>query len=246
VSAVTEPDWMLVVDASTTRSVVVLGRIAGGPTGAIVEDVRDDEDRQASTVLHSRIADVLRSVGIDAHAIACVGCGCGPGTFTGTRVAVALCKGLAIGVDRPVVAVSTLAAVAASTDAVGPVLAVLDARRGEVYASTHVVTASDVVSGEPRCVAIELALEGALGHRVIGPGVAPYAERIPASFERTPLHGPTARGLWRAAIAAHARSGTIDAATLDAVYLRESYAELGVNVAKRPMFHSPFVDGSES
>lgn len=233
-------DWMLAVDASTPRSVVVLGRISGG---ALLEDTRSAEDRQASAHMHQRIAALLDRAGIGAAALACIACGCGPGTFTGTRVAVALCKGLAEAIAAPVVAVSTLAAVAASVDRSTRVLALLDARRGEVYAAAFDLADDDVApEGPAQCVAIEVALADADGRHLVGPGVAPYADRIAAGVEHTAIDGPTARGLWRAAIATRARSGTIDAAALDAIYLRESYAELGVNVAKRPTFHSPFLD----
>ena len=60
----------------------------------------------------------------------------GPGSFTGLRVGVATVKGLAFGDAVPVAAVSTLEALASSAH-VGdlPVLACLDARRGEVYAA---------------------------------------------------------------------------------------------------------------
>jgi tRNA threonylcarbamoyladenosine biosynthesis protein TsaB len=243
VNDVADSDWMLAVDASTPRCVAVLGRIGDGPRAALFEDATDDDDRQASARMHDRIAALLRHAAIEADALACIACGSGPGTFTGTRVAVALCKGLAEAIGKPVVAVSTLAAVAASIDREGKVLALLDARRGEVYAASFELRADDVVPLQlPQCVAIGDALRGAEGHRLVGPGVAPYADRIPAGIEHTAMTGPTARGLWRAALATHAREGTIDAARLDAIYLRESYAELGVNVAKRPTFHSPFLD----
>lgn len=239
-------DWMLAIDASTPRSVVGLGRIGDGPHGELFEDAIDD-DRQASAQLHATISALLQRAKIDARALACIACGCGPGTFTGTRVAVALCKGLAEAIGRPLVAVSTLAAVAASIDREGPVLALLDARRGEVYVAAYELTRDDVVPREPpQCVSIAAALHDADGRHLVGPGVAAYLEHIAAGIERTSLAGPTARGLWRAALATRAREGTVDAARLDAVYLRESYAELGVNVAKRPTFHSPFLDRDRS
>ncbi|ROR32608.1 tRNA (adenosine(37)-N6)-threonylcarbamoyltransferase complex dimerization subunit type 1 TsaB [Inmirania thermothiophila] len=62
--------------------------------------------------------------------------GRGPGAFTGVRVAVAAAQGIAFGLDRPVAAVSTLAALArgaARRHRTGRVLAALDARMGEVY-----------------------------------------------------------------------------------------------------------------
>ncbi|MCE7030266.1 tRNA (adenosine(37)-N6)-threonylcarbamoyltransferase complex dimerization subunit type 1 TsaB [Jiella avicenniae] len=66
----------------------------------------------------------------------------GPGSFTGIRVGVAAARGLSLALDIPAVGVSTLQALAggAVTNEDGgakavPVLAVVDARRGEVYAA---------------------------------------------------------------------------------------------------------------
>jgi len=58
--------------------------------------------------------------------------GRGPGAFTGVRLAIAIAQGIALALDRPVIAVSTLAALA--TEANGErTLAAIDARMGEVY-----------------------------------------------------------------------------------------------------------------
>ncbi|PLX38065.1 MAG: tRNA (adenosine(37)-N6)-threonylcarbamoyltransferase complex dimerization subunit type 1 TsaB [Hyphomicrobiales bacterium] len=60
----------------------------------------------------------------------------GPGSFTGVRVGVAMARGLGLVLEKPVIGVTTLAAIAhevrnqyPST----PVAAVLDAKRGELY-----------------------------------------------------------------------------------------------------------------
>lgn len=69
----------------------------------------------------------------------------GPGAFTGVRLGIGIAQGIALGLDRPVVAVSTLAVLAATgaaaasadADAAGQnVLAAIDARMGEVYLGT--------------------------------------------------------------------------------------------------------------
>ncbi|ROO26150.1 peptidase M22 [Salinisphaera orenii MK-B5] len=62
--------------------------------------------------------------------------GRGPGAFTGLRIAAGLIQGLAAGLDRPVVPISTLAALAAQAfagDSADAVRVVQDARMGEVY-----------------------------------------------------------------------------------------------------------------
>ena len=56
--------------------------------------------------------------------------GTGPGSFTGTRVGLAFARGLSLALDIPVAGVSTLAALATSTDRAFPIVA---ARRGEIF-----------------------------------------------------------------------------------------------------------------
>jgi tRNA threonylcarbamoyladenosine biosynthesis protein TsaB len=64
----------------------------------------------------------------------------GPGSFTGVRVGVSTARGLALALKIPAVGVTTLEAIAAETRSAfpgGPVMAVIDARRGECYAAIH-------------------------------------------------------------------------------------------------------------
>ena len=65
----------------------------------------------------------------------------GPGAFTGLRIAAGLIQGLAAGVDRPVVPVSTLAALAArclhNDEQVDRIRVVQDARMGEIYTADY-------------------------------------------------------------------------------------------------------------
>src|SRR3989304_5748671 len=62
----------------------------------------------------------------------------GPGSFTGLRIGISAVKGLALGLGIPVAAVPTLDALAATLPfAAHPVCPVLDAKKGEVYASLY-------------------------------------------------------------------------------------------------------------
>ncbi|PYM04330.1 MAG: tRNA (adenosine(37)-N6)-threonylcarbamoyltransferase complex dimerization subunit type 1 TsaB, partial [Candidatus Rokuibacteriota bacterium] len=62
----------------------------------------------------------------------------GPGSFTGLRIGVSTAKGLALALGLAVVPVPTLDALAAGLPfAALPVCPILDARKGEVYASLY-------------------------------------------------------------------------------------------------------------
>lgn len=78
--------------------------------------------------------ELLAEAGVTRAQLDAIAVGRGPGAFTGVRLAIALGQGIALALDRPIVPVSTLAALA--MQARGPrVLAAIDARMGEVYAA---------------------------------------------------------------------------------------------------------------
>jgi tRNA threonylcarbamoyladenosine biosynthesis protein TsaB len=69
-----------------------------------------------------------------------IAAGVGPGSFTGLRIGIATAKGLAQGLGIELVSVGTLAALARGAAAAlngKPLLAVLDARRGEVFGALY-------------------------------------------------------------------------------------------------------------
>jgi tRNA threonylcarbamoyladenosine biosynthesis protein TsaB len=98
--------------------------------------------REASGVMnHSQtilpmVQALLAEAGLTLAECAAIGFGIGPGSFTGVRTACGIVQGLAFGAALPVVPVVTLLAMAEACrerTGVQDVLAVLDARMGEVY-----------------------------------------------------------------------------------------------------------------
>jgi tRNA threonylcarbamoyladenosine biosynthesis protein TsaB len=83
------------------------------------------------------IQQLLAEAGIALAQCDALAFGVGPGSFTGVRTACGVVQGLAFGIDRPVVPVVTLEAAAQACRTAHPdareVLAILDARMGEVY-----------------------------------------------------------------------------------------------------------------
>src|ERR1700693_6067923 len=78
---------------------------------------------------------VLSEAGIVLGMLDGIAASVGPGAFTGVRISVAVAQGLAFGADLPVVAVTTLEALAlqALSGGADQAMACLDARMGEVY-----------------------------------------------------------------------------------------------------------------
>jgi tRNA threonylcarbamoyl adenosine modification protein YeaZ len=79
---------------------------------------------------------LLAESGIERHAIDLFAVTRGPGSFTGVRIGLATVLGLALALDRPVVAMSTHEAIAQNAAAGGAPLTIADdAGRGEFYVS---------------------------------------------------------------------------------------------------------------
>jgi tRNA threonylcarbamoyladenosine biosynthesis protein TsaB len=111
----------------------------------IAVEARDDPPAGARprhmTRLMSLIVEVLERGGLDWADLDRLAVGVGPGTFTGLRIGVATAHALARARAIPLVGVSTLESLAlgavdeAQRSGADVVLAVLDARRGEVFAA---------------------------------------------------------------------------------------------------------------
>ena len=79
------------------------------------------------------VEEAMRAAGLPFTAIDRIGVTVGPGSFTGLRVGLAFAKGLGLALDRPCVGIGTLEALAASDPGPGLTVAVIDARRGQLY-----------------------------------------------------------------------------------------------------------------
>jgi tRNA threonylcarbamoyladenosine biosynthesis protein TsaB len=84
-------------------------------------------------------AELLGERGLTFAGVDRIAVGLGPGTFTGLRIGVATARALSQATGAELVGVSTLRALAAAAEPAAPpgagVLAVIDARRGEVFAA---------------------------------------------------------------------------------------------------------------
>lgn len=92
--------------------------------------------REHSQRILPMLEDLLREAGLSFTELDALAFGRGPGSFTGVRIAAGVVQGLALAGDLPVVAVSSLQALALGCMDEGDcshVLTAFDARMGEVY-----------------------------------------------------------------------------------------------------------------
>ena len=152
--------------------------------------------------------------------------GAGPGGFTGLRLSCGVAQGLAFGLDRPVLAVPTLEALALACGA-EKVFACLDARMNEVYCAAYIVR-----NGTPETAMAPLCAPPATvpappgsGWLGCGDGFAAYPELLGPAFAgvRADLW-PTAAAVARLAAPIFARGGGVDAALAAPLYVRNKVA----------------------
>jgi tRNA threonylcarbamoyladenosine biosynthesis protein TsaB len=188
-------------------------------------------------VLFPRIQALLEAQSVSLSDIQLLAAASGPGSFTGVRVGLAAMKGLASVLGVPVAAVSNLAALAEF--GTGPLRAALiDARRGEVYAALYGASAEAVIPESvlsfPRL--LERLTEELDPHSAIqelewiSTDFAPFRaalagtrfEKFPVAIAPRALAGAIARIAIRRALAGETRPN----AAVEANYVRKSDAEL--------------------
>jgi tRNA threonylcarbamoyladenosine biosynthesis protein TsaB len=180
-------------------------------------------------LLYQELEALLARQGWALAEVGCFAAAAGPGSFTGIRVGLAAVKGLAEALEKRVVAVSNLQAIAWHGSAPRRA-AVLDARRGEIYGGVYSdsleVLQPETVEDLPGWLS-RLPRDGV---EVLSTDLQPFAEALDsAEFASLPRR-ETPRALAGAVgLIASGRLGTgseVSPAAVEANYVRRSDAEL--------------------
>lgn len=177
------------------------------------------------------IKELLAQAGVELSAVEAIAFGRGPGAFTGVRIAIGVVQGLAFALERPVLPISNLAALAQRAyreHGATQVASAIDARMDEVYWGCYREQA-----GEMRLQGVEAvlppeaaALPGDASGDWFGAGTGwGYADRL--SVKPTALDAgmlPHAEDLLTLARFAWARGEAIRADDAQPVYLRDKVA----------------------
>ena len=229
---------LLAIESATRLASVALLR--RGEVVASREGVTGDHHAER---LLPMIDDLLTGSETPLDQVGAFAVSIGPGAFTSLRIGLATLKGLAFGTGRIAAAVSTLAALAHASLAAGraepgeTVVALLDARRGELYAGGYRTRAGSNASLEPVIedfvyLPAELArrLEGRVrlvgeGAQILGAEIAAEAPQAQVEIDPGPTLWPTAASVGALGLAQLAAGEGQPAGSLVPRYLRRAQAE---------------------
>jgi tRNA threonylcarbamoyladenosine biosynthesis protein TsaB len=124
------------LETSTRR-----GSVALLEDGRVIGSLEHEQPSAHAERLLPLVERALAEAGWAKSSVDRLGVGVGPGSFTGLRVGIALAEGLSVGLDRPLIGVGSLLAMAHGAlveRPLGPCCALLDARREELFAAVYI------------------------------------------------------------------------------------------------------------
>jgi len=185
--------------------------------------------RQHAAMLAPYVQEVLAECSLAASGLDAVAVSEGPGSYTGLRVGVSTAKGLCFGAGKPLLGIDTLQILAMQALAEGRfdrIVAMIDARRMEVYAASFDASARKV--SETQAVILD---ENSYRQELeagtvlfIGTGVEKFQRICPhpnATFRECP---PLATAMVQPALAALQKKEFKDVAYFEPFYLKEFVA----------------------
>ena len=136
---------LLSIDSSIPRgSVALLNQ-----SGIVYQETIAPESSFSKNIL-PKIREVLAKFDQDIDQMDGFALTSGPGSFTGLRVGMSLIKGIALGVNKPVIAIETLLATALQVESPEfPVCSILDAKKKQVYAAIFKYESGNLVKHMP-------------------------------------------------------------------------------------------------
>lgn len=219
---------LLAIDTATEACSVALWQ-----DGEIIEDF-EIAGRDHSQRLPLMVPAILSEAGLSFAQLDGLVCGIGPGSFAGVRIGVSYVKGLALGLELPVVGISSLAmlaqaALVKATDSIA--LAAIDARMGEVYFGVYRSRHGLALALQPDqvCAPGLTGSDESGAYIAIGSGWHAYGAELASRFSPSPTRIdasalPHAGDALRLAVAEFSAGGAGDAATLVPAYLRNRVA----------------------
>ena len=149
-----------------------------------------------SQTLLPMLHEIVSMIDLNLDEIDAIAVAAGPGSFTGLRIGSATAKGLGLALDKPIVSISTVEALAYNLfDTEGLICPIMDARRNQTYTGIYSFE-NGVFQEIQEPIAIEMdemiRKLNSLGRKVIflGDGVPVFRERIQETLQVPYLFAP--------------------------------------------------------
>jgi tRNA threonylcarbamoyladenosine biosynthesis protein TsaB len=203
--------------------------------GTLSAELTTMDDQTHSKHLMELIHKVLGISGASAGELDGLAVTIGPGSFTGLRIGISTIKGMAYGLNKPVVGISSLDALAwQCADRSYLICPLLDARKGEVYSATYRFKNNILTPKSPeKATAPETAVQKIKEPCVfIGNGAQLYRQNIRTVMGDLAHFAPKSQNIIRASSVAFLSMesfethDTVEVADLVPHYIRKSDAEL--------------------
>jgi len=211
---------VLGIDTCGPAGSVALGRLAAGSVEILGETAL--EGRTYSALLTGAITQLVEQAGAQMRDLRGIVVVNGPGSFTGVRVGVSTVKGLADGLEIPVVALSRLEVLARKADVQA---AALDAHRDEVYlrVAQQGQAAEELLAGVAELTAIEPVPSSVA---ICDDGAARLLSAVWPDVELRRVVAPLASDALQLGALRLNAGEAVDLVLLDGHYLRRSDAEI--------------------
>ena len=229
---------ILSLDTSTAICSVALHHVDGPHTDGLTNSVNSVlvgcyelfTERTSAAMLTTLISNVVQQSGYELKQLDAVAVAKGPGSYTGLRIGVSTAKGLCFALNKPLLAINTLAAMAEQIRPYFPaghlLCPMIDARRMEVYCALYSTEGQQIKSTWAQIIDESSFSEWLTQNPVVffGDGAEKcrplLSKHTNAIFPTGPLV-PSARTVGQLATLAFAEGQFEDTATFEPFYLKD-------------------------
>jgi len=138
----------LIIDTALEEAIVALGK-----DGKIIGELTNKETHSHASFIQEAIANLLEGQQMAMTELDAIVVTLGPGSYTGLRVGLATAKGIAYALEKPLIGLSTLSALAAAAVQVSQttievstqIFSMIDARRMEVFGAIYDISLKPIL-----------------------------------------------------------------------------------------------------
>jgi tRNA threonylcarbamoyladenosine biosynthesis protein TsaB len=146
---------LLIIDTALEEAIVAISN-----EGKIIAELSNKEAHSHASFIQVAIEKLLEAQNIVINDIDAIAVTLGPGSYTGLRVGLATAKGIAYAIQKPLIGLSTLSALAHKALKIGStnmpngfqVFPMIDARRMEIFGAIYIDQSLDIILPEQAIV----------------------------------------------------------------------------------------------